>query len=202
MPITGGDEAVAACAAQETARRSPSARMGRFLRTNWRYLLSILVSVALTAVLLILPIDYDALGSYGYLGVFLATLLPSATVLFPSPSIVAAVIAGSFLHPLLSGVVAGLGATIGELSGYLVGYAGSALAAQSPHYERVRHIVDRFGLVAIFVFAFIPNPFFDFAGIAAGTTRMSLWRFQLACFLGKSLRFVLLSYLGWWWIGR
>jgi membrane protein YqaA with SNARE-associated domain len=198
----GGDDAVLAQATPEGARPSPFARLGPFLRNNWRYVLSIGVSVVLTVVLLLLPIDYEALGSYGYLGVFLATLLPSATVVFPSPTIVAAVIAGSFLNPVLAGLTAGLGATIGELSGYLMGYGGSALAEQSPHYERVRRAVDRFGLLTIFVLAFIPNPLFDLAGIAAGTTRMPVWRFQLACFLGKSLRFILLSYAGWWWLTR
>lgn len=170
----------------------------QFVLRNSRYLLSIAASVVLTVVLLVVPVNYEAMGDYGYLGVFLSTLLPSATVIFPSPTLAAAFIAGTFLNPFWVGVVAGLGATLGELTGYLAGYSGSGLMARSPHYERVRQVVERFGWWTIFVFALIPNPLFDLAGIAAGAMRLPLWAFQLICFAGKTIRFVLIAYLGWW----
>ncbi len=173
-----------------------------FWRENGRYLISILASVVLTAVLVLLPVffpvDYSALGGYGYLGVFLATLLPSATVIFPSPTLAAALIAGTFLNPFLVGLVAGLGAALGEITGYMAGYGGSVLVARSSRYRRIREVVGRYGLMAIAVLAFIPNPFFDLAGIASGTARVPLWRFLLVCFLGKAARFILIAYLGYW----
>jgi len=183
----------------------PSGRPARwraFWRENGRYLLSFLASVLLTVVLVLLPlffpVDYAALGNLGYLGVFLATLLPSATVIFPSPTLAAAFIAGTFLNPVLVGLLAGLGATLGEITGYMAGYGGSILAARSPHYRRIRALVERYGLLVIVLMAFIPNPLFDLAGIASGTTRIPLWRFLLACLLGKSARFILIAYLGYW----
>lgn len=173
-----------------------------FWRENGRYLVSFLASVVLTVGLVLLPVffpvDYSALGGYGYLGVFLATLLPSATVIFPSPTLAAALIAGTFLNPFLVGLVAGLGAALGEITGYMAGYGGSVLAARSSHYRRIRQVVERYGLVAIAVLAFIPNPLFDLAGIASGAARIPLWRFLLVCFLGKAARFILIAYLGYW----
>jgi uncharacterized membrane protein YdjX (TVP38/TMEM64 family) len=70
------------------------------------------------------------------------------------------------------------------------------LAARSRYYEAVRRFIARYGLFAIFIFALIPNPLFDLAGIAAGTTRIPVWAFLLACFLGKTVRFILIAYMG------
>ena len=173
-----------------------------FLKANGRYLASILGSVLITAVILlaplVFPIDYTKLGDFGYLGVFLTTLLSSATIFIPSPTLAAAYIGGGFLFPPLVGLVAGVGATLGEISGYMAGYGGSALASRSRYYEAVRRFVDRYGLLAIFVFAVIPNPLFDMAGLAAGATRIPVWAFLAACFLGKTVRFILIAYLGRW----
>ncbi|MGC8874928.1 MAG: YqaA family protein [Chloroflexia bacterium] len=176
---------------QEVVRASVA-----WLRRNGRFVVSLGGSVVLTVLLLVLPVDYARLGNYGYLGVFLLTLLPSATVVFPSPTLAVSWIAGGFLSPPLVGLAAGLGATIGELSGYLAGYGGSALASRARSYERIRAAVMRYGWLAIAVLAFIPNPLFDLGGIAAGAVRMPLWQFLLACFVGKTLRFVLIAYLG------
>ena len=168
------------------------------LKESWRYFLPIAASVVLTVLLLVLPINYQGLGNYGYLGVFLGTLLPSATVIFPSPTLAVAWIAGKFLNPALVGLLAGLGAALGEITGYMAGFGGSALASRSRYYEKVQRMVDRYGWLVIVLFAFIPNPLFDLAGIAAGTTRMPLWKFLLACSVGKVLRFVLIAYLSRW----
>ena len=56
--------------------------------------------------------------------------------------------------------------------------------------------MKRWGPLAVFVLAFIPNPAFDIAGITAGALHMPVWQFLLAAWLGKSLRFILLAALG------
>jgi membrane protein YqaA with SNARE-associated domain len=187
-------------AAESVESASGSGRS--FLKESGQYWISILGSILITAAILlaplVFPIDYARLGDFGYLGVFLTTLLSSATIIIPSPTLAAAYIGGGFLFPPLVGVIAGVGATLGEMSGYLAGYGGSALAARSRYYEPVRRFVDRYGLLAIFVFALIPNPLFDMAGIAAGTTRIPVWAFLTACGLGKTVRFIAIAYLGSW----
>ncbi len=176
-------------------------RRGRwrlFLRENGRYLLSALLSAVLTVVLILLPVDYGALGDFGYLGIMLTSVLANATVVFPAPTMAAAWIGGTFLIPPLVGLAAGFGSTVGEMTGYLAGYGGSALAARSRYYEQVRRFVGKYGVLGIFVLAVIPSPLFDLAGLAAGAMRMRLWMFLGACFLGKTFRYVLVAYLGRW----
>jgi membrane protein YqaA with SNARE-associated domain len=198
------------CRATESEERTMAAeqadpvalRRRRFLKEHGQYLISILGSILITAAILlaplVLPIDYAQLGDFGYLGVFLTTLLSSATIVIPSPTLAAAYIGGGFLFPPLVGLLAGVGATLGEMSGYMAGYGGSVLAARSRYYEPVRRFVERYGLLAIFFFALIPNPLFDLAGIAAGTTRIPVWAFLAACGLGKTVRFIGIAYLGRW----
>jgi membrane protein YqaA with SNARE-associated domain len=53
-------------------------------------------------------------------------------------------------------------------------------------------------MLAIFLLAFIPNPVFDVAGIAAGALRIPVWKFIAATMLGRTLRFILLAYFGAW----
>jgi len=154
-------------------------------------------TLLLTVALVLVPGNLAAqLGAYGYLGVFLLTLLASATIVLPSPALGIAALAGKTLNPWLVGLIGGSAAGLGEITGYLAGLGGSALAEHSRFYPRVEGWVRRWGMLTIFVLAFIPGPVFDLAGIAAGTMRMPFHRFLLPCLAGKILRFVLVAWAG------
>jgi membrane protein YqaA with SNARE-associated domain len=158
-----------------------------------------LVSVIISAGILLLRGHMRQFAALGYLGVLAISLLSNATLILPAPG--AAVIfaaAASGLNPFLVGVIAGLGAAVGELTGYLTGYAGHAVIENRGFYNRITPWIRRFGPVAIFVFAAIPNPLFDIAGIAAGILRMPFWLFFLSCWAGKTVNMTLIAYLGTW----
>ena len=55
----------------------------------------------------------------------------------------------------------------------------------------------RWGFVALVVIAGIPNPVFDALGILAGSLRYPIGRFWLATAAGKILKFLSITYLGW-----
>lgn len=171
----------------------------RTARHAWRALLLPVGTVVLTVVLVALvPIDVmDRLGSYGYLGVFLLTMLASASIVLPSPAVGVALLAGRTLDPWLVGTLAGVGAGLGETTGYLAGYSGSPLAMRSRWYPRVKGWVERWGLLTIFALAVLPSPLLDLAGIAAGAMRMPFGAYLAVCTLGKVLRFI-----GVAWVGR
>lgn len=167
-------------------------------RIPWQSVLMVVGTLALTVALAFVPSDVVArLGNYGYLGVFLLTLLSSATIVLPAPAIGVALLAGTTLNPWLVGVVAGVAAALGETTGYVAGFGGSSFASQSRFYPRIERWVQRWGIPTLFTLAVIPGPFFDLAGIAAGTMRIPFRRFLLACMAGKTLRFIGVAWVGY-----
>ncbi len=153
--------------------------------------LMLLISVAL------LQLDFSALGSYGYLGVFGLALLGNATVIIPAPAFMTALAAGRSLNPWLVGLLSGVGAGLGETTGYIVGREGHTILNQQQRFQSIRQQVERFGPWAVCFFAAIPNPLMDIAGMAAGMLRMPYWKYLIACCAGKTLRFTLLAFLGY-----
>lgn len=133
------------------------------------------------------------LASWGYFGLFLATLLGHATVLFPAPVFALVVVSGHVWNPYMVGAVSALGATLGELSGYYTGYGGQVLVGEYPWLEEWVH---KHGFLSIAVLAAIPNPFFDIVGILAGLNHFPLHQFLAAAFLGTCMKYTTLALTG------
>jgi hypothetical protein len=91
----------------------------------------VLVLGGLSAAFLYFPIDWQAIGSWGYLGVFGVVFVATASVALPIPYLLIVARAGSYLDPFLIAVAAGLAGTLGELAGYLIGIGGSGRATGS-----------------------------------------------------------------------
>jgi membrane protein YqaA with SNARE-associated domain len=158
---------------------------------------ALLIFLAITAAALLLNDSLVSLGRYGYLGVFLASLIGSATIILPMPAFaVTFAMGGTLPSPLLVGLLAGLGAGLGELVGYLAGYGGRGIVENRESYDWIVRQMARFGGWFIFAAALTPNPAFDVAGIAAGALRFPVSGFLLACIGGKTIRMVLLAYAG------
>ncbi len=158
-----------------------------------RAILTIGFMIAISIGLLL--VDFRHFGQYGYLGVFVLVLLGNATVVVPAPAFMTALAAGRTLNPWLVGVISGLGAGIGELTGYVAGRAGRSVFEQQ-RFMRIQAYVERWGAVAIFSLAALPNPLMDLAGIAAGMARMPWYKFLVACCAGKIVRFTILALIG------
>ncbi len=138
----------------------------------------------------------EQFAAYGYPGIFLISILANATMLIPAPGFAIVFAMGGVFNPLLVGIVAGAGAAVGELSGYMAGFSGQVVAEKTKVYERIENWMQRYGTLTIFVLAAIPNPFFDFAGMAAGALKMPLQKFMAACLLGKIVKMLLFAYAG------
>ena len=176
-----------------TAERQAARPSGR---AAVRLAAAVLAVVSITAVLLVAPVDYEALGSYGYLGVFLVTLITTAAFVLPVPYLAFIFKAGSVLDPLAVALVAGVAAALGELTGYLLGLSGRDLIGRTRWERGAEHWMRRHGFLTVSLLAFIPTPVFDAAGIAAGALRYPAWRFAMACFVGKTLKFILIAAFG------
>jgi membrane protein YqaA with SNARE-associated domain len=164
-----------------------------YCRPHVRPALLLLAVILLSVALVFVPINWKSFGDYGgYLGIFVVTLLATGAIVLPVPYLGLIVNAGTYLDPLAVALIAGVAAALGELTGYLLGYTGRTLVPKNRWYCAVERGVNRFAVPVVFVAAAIPNPFFDAIGIVAGATRMRLWLFIAACFVGKALRFWLL----------
>lgn len=165
-------------------------------RTSGGRLLALLFALCISLAIILGWEHIERLGVYGYPAVFLVTLFGSATLILPAPSFAFVFAAGSALDPVGVAIVAGLGAAIGELTGYLAGYSGQEVLEARPLYIRIESWMKKSGALVIFLLGAIPNPAFDAGGFFAGILRMPVWQFVVAAWLGKSLRFGVLAYLG------
>ena len=168
--------------------------------SGWRLtaarLLAVVAVVAITLYIVSIRDEAERLAAYGYPGIFLLSVLANATVILPAPGVAITFAMGAVFHPVGVALAAGTGAALGELTGYLAGFSGQGLVSRSYFYERVKAWVARHGGPAILLLAFIPNPFFDVAGAAAGALRMRVGKFLAWAWVGKVLKMLLFAYAG------
>jgi len=146
----------------------------------------------------------------GYLGLFLISLLTGSPIPIPTPSMILTFTLGSILNPLWVGVVSGLGNALGYALIYLTGRGGHGLFSNSKASDwGVTRFLGKIkmprrlgspkqaGMVAIFLLAIYPNPFFTPMVFGLGAARFNFTRFFLACTAGKLVMSLILSYLGY-----
>jgi len=140
--------------------------------------------------------------NYGYPGVFLVSMISSASIFLPIPGFLFILAASPFLNPWILGVVAGAGMAIGELTGYFIGKGGSKALKKSDKkwlkkgegwFQRGR------GFLLIVIFAATPLPD-DVTGIVAGMFNYDWRKFLLASFIGKTIMNLLLALGGFYGI--
>lgn len=165
-------------------------------RLGLRPLIAVVLAVAITFAIASFRDELARFEQYGYLGVFLISLVGNATVILPAPSLAMVFGMGGVLNPLLVGLVAGVGEALGELTGYMAGYGGRAVIEDWQMYERLEGWMQRNGAATIFVLSAIPNPIFDLAGIAAGVLRFPLAQFLLSCWIGKTIKTITFAFVG------
>jgi len=156
------------------------------------------------------PERVEALEGYGYLGVFFISVLLNATIVLPAGNFLVLATMGAVLpsvtilgfvlpSAILVGLAGGIGAAIGELTGYAAGYSGQAIVSRQRVYTRLKGWVQRWGMLTIFILSVAPLVF-DLAGIAAGVLRFPLWKFFIACWLGRTILYLVIAWggaLGW-----
>jgi membrane protein DedA with SNARE-associated domain len=165
-------------------------------RTTILRILSLLAVVAISVWIFSIRDKASQLAAFGYPGIFVISILANATVILPAPGVAVVFAMGGIFNPLIVGIVAGVGSAIGELSGYMAGYSGQAVVERGNIYDRIHPFINKYGPATIFVLAAIPNPFFDFGGIAAGALKMPVRTFLTWCILGKIIKMLLFAYAG------
>ncbi len=140
--------------------------------------------------------------TYGYLGVFLVSMIGSSTIIFILPTDIIVFAAGAILNPFLVGIVAGLGEAIGEVVGYVLGLGGRKIIDKK-YKKDIKKWEKRFkkygGFLIIVLFAATPLPD-DIVGIIGGALKYPFKKFLLASFIGKTIMALALAYAGFYGI--
>jgi len=172
----------------------------RIRLSSWRLTLARVASLLTVAAVIALAYSMrdraDEIAAYGYPGIFLLSLMANAALVLPIPGVALTFAMGAVFDPFAVALAAGSGAALGEMTGYLAGFSGQGIADNFAFYERLTRWMARYGGWTVLVMAFVPNPFFDLAGAAAGTLKMPILKFLIWAWVGKTLKMLVFALAG------
>jgi membrane protein DedA with SNARE-associated domain len=160
-------------------------------------------SLAVTIVLSVIIINnrsyINQIAEWGYLGCFLVNVVTNGTFILPGFGIVITFTLGGVLNPAIVGAVAGIGEAIGATGAYFTGYAGRGLLrdSNSSLYLRFSNIIDRHGSKAIFFTSAVLTPLFYPFAVFLGMVRFGWVRFFLVTWAGRTVKSMVIAYLGY-----
>lgn len=144
---------------------------------------------------------WNLVTHYGYLGVFLVSLLSNGTVIFPVPYLLVlySVGAAGILDPITVAIVSGLGATLGELTLYFLSMLWRVILPTSikNRIDYVKRVIDKYGAMVIFIFALTPLPD-DVIYPVLGLMKYDFKKVFISCFLGKTILSGTVVYAGYY----
>jgi membrane protein DedA with SNARE-associated domain len=162
------------------------------------------ISLAVTIALSLLILQHrgyiEQIAHWGYIGCFVISVLTNGTFMILSGfGIVVTFTLGGVLNPAIVGAVAGIGEAIGAIGAYFTGYAGRGLLRDSNNglYLRFSNIVERHGSKAIFFVSAVLSPLFYPFAVFLGMVRFGWVRFFLATWAGRTVKSMVLAYLGY-----
>lgn len=141
----------------------------------------------------------DLFQAMGVEGLALNSFIESF-FLVPPPDIL--LIAMDLANPnkaLFYALICTIASALGGGMGYAIGYWGGRPAfnwlfrkSGMEKFEAVEALYKKYGTFAVFFSAFTPIPYKVFT-IASGILSMNFWKFMLASFFGRGLRFFIVS---------
>ncbi|MEM0357193.1 MAG: VTT domain-containing protein [Candidatus Bathyarchaeia archaeon] len=136
---------------------------------------------------------------YGFVGIFLATILAGTVVPLGSPALVVA--AASFgLNPILLAITAAIGFTVGMTINYFLAYhLGRPFISKKlgvEELETVTALWNRWGWILYVVFGVIPVLPVEFLALVCGLLKTRIQTFLILSFTPRLAVFILLAYFG------
>jgi membrane protein DedA with SNARE-associated domain len=161
--------------------------------------ISLAVTVALSLLIIYHRSYIEQIAHWGYFGCFFISVLTNGTFILPGVGIVLTFTLGGVLNPAIVGAVAGIGEAVGAIGAYLTGYAGRGLFRErnSGLYLRFSNIIERHGSKAIFFVSAVLSPLFYPFAVFLGMLRFGWVRFFLATWAGRTVKSMVLAYLGY-----
>jgi membrane protein YqaA with SNARE-associated domain len=175
-------------------------------RHNSKYIrIGVLLVVALGLNMLVLAIPgswIEGLRGYGLLGyaaAFGITALANASVVVPVPyPTVIAQLARVLNDTVGVAIVGAAGSTVGETTAFAVGRAGRAVLEDTRFGRWLKQQLRSRARawIVLFLLSAPPNPFFDVAGLTAGSLGVPFSIFFTATFAGRIIKLLIFAELG------
>lgn len=169
-------------------------------KNKFAFYLIFLFSLILSFSLFIFKDFFRDSKSLGLIGIFIINFVSSASFFVSGPAFLSIIAGGSLYNPVLVAFISSVAATLGDMVGFLVGFSGRKIILEKLEKKFWFSILDeyfkKYGGWMLFVFAFIPNPFFDAIGLIAGIFVFSPKRFIIIVTLGRFLRYLILAGIG------
>ena len=164
-------------------------------------ILALVGVIGIISALFVFKNQVKKLEEFGYIGIFLLSIAANATIIIPLPGVAFTTAMGAIFSPVGVAVAAGLGAAIGEMTGYAAGFSGQEVVERINVYIRLTSwmkVHQNLAYGVILLLAFIPNPLFDLAGMSSGALKLPVWKFLIACSIGKILKMLMFAYAGYY----
>jgi len=139
------------------------------------------------------------INNYGFLGIFIATILAGTILPLGSPSLI--VIAASLgLHPIPLALIGAIGFTIGMTINYALAYSfGKAFVIKKIGKEKLEETLNiwmNWGWLIYLIFGFIPALPIELLSFLCGLLKIRLRIFLILTFIPRFIVFIVLAYLG------
>jgi len=138
---------------------------------------------------------YNLAIQFGFIGVFLVSLIGASSIVFPIPYTVVIfwLSANTNLNPIFLMISAGVGSALGEIVGYTVGYAAKGVVGEKTRrkFDAMLKVLMKHKNIwplLIFLFAFTPLPD-DLIFVPLGLARFNFFRVFFPCLIGKLAMF-------------
>ncbi len=144
--------------------------------------------------------SHDFVSKWGYIGIFLVSLISSASIILPIPNFILIFTFGSTLNPFLLALFAAIGSAIGETTGYLLGLGGKEILEKrySRQLDRINKMFKKYGsIVWIIILGASPLPD-DISGLFCGIIKYDFKKYFVATFIGKLILYLILAYSGYY----
>ncbi len=160
------------------------------------------ITASIASYIISLNSVFNDLAGWGYIGIFLISLIGAATILLPLPSLFFVFVMSAELNPVLVALIASAGAAIGEFTGYGLGYGSSSLTEKKKKWkkeiEKTERIFQKYGGFWVIVFVGATPLPDDIAGIVAGLLKYPPKKFLLASFTGKMILHLIVALAGFY----
>ena len=141
----------------------------------------------------------DYFQTMGIQGLALNSFIESFFLVPPPDFLLIAMDLANPTKALYYALICTIASALGGGIGYVIGFWGGRPAFNwlfrnggKEKFENVEKLYQQYGTLAVFFSAFTPIPYKIFT-IASGILNMNFWKFMLASFFGRGLRFFIVS---------